>query len=91
MNKLFGFHIRILPFLHRNKRFFDILRGRPTEQIMRSSGLIISTGQTAATEGLLSYDSTGALIIDIEISGRKLQPLGGVVQEIPINKQKMSE
>ena len=55
----------------RHERLFDHSRRYPTQEVPDRSGLIIRPRRTSAAEGLLAYDRTGWLVIDVEISGGK--------------------
>jgi len=58
------------------------LRGTPPQQVVRGTGLVVRAGQSGPSEGLLPYDSTGTLVVDVEIAGRLLQPFRRVVYEL---------
>lgn len=63
------FHIRIGNVTQGNECLLDGLRRCPTEYVMRSTCLVVSTGFTTATKRLLSHNRSRRLIIDVEIAG----------------------
>lgn len=76
------FHIRIGNVTQGNECLLDRLRRCPTEYVMRSTCLVVSTGFTTATKRLLSHNRSRGLIIDVEIAGSCFKLFQSAVNKI---------
>ena len=50
----------------------------PAHEVRFASSLVIGTGFSTATEGLLADDCTGGFVIDIEVAGGMSEFSGGL-------------
>lgn len=63
-------------FLEVNKGLLDGTGGDEAGQDGGRSSLVVGAGGTSTTEGLLTDDGTGALVVDVEVSGSVAELVG---------------
>src|SRR6266496_6439352 len=66
-------HVRVAMIGRRHKGLLDRSRRGPAEQVPHRAGLVIRSRRAAAAERLLSDDSAGRLVIDVEVAGGETQ------------------
>ena len=66
-------HERIPPIRRRDHGFLDRPGAHPAEQVHRAARLVVRPRRPGATEGLLTHDGPGGLVVDVEIAGRVSQ------------------
>lgn len=79
--KLFGRHVGIENFGKWDKSFLDVLWRDPTVQILWSARLVVGARESGPAEWLLANYCAGAFVVNVEISSRIFQLIGGVLQE----------
>lgn len=72
--------------MQRYVRLFDVLRRDPSKEVMRRAGLVVGTGHSSTTKRLLANNGSGTFVVDIQIAGRVLQTINGLLEEFPVNK-----
>lgn len=63
----------------RNEGFLDGACRRPTEQILRRTGLVVGTRSPRTSEGLLSDNRSRRLVVDVEVSGGEPQTMMSLI------------
>ena len=56
------------PIVGRSKRFLDGTWADPAQKVERASSLVVGPATTCASEGLLSNNGAGRLVVDVEVS-----------------------
>src|SRR4051794_9685897 len=61
---------RVAPRGRRHERLLHRAEARPPPEVHEAARLVVGAGGARAAEGLLSDDSAGALVVDVEVAGR---------------------
>ena len=81
-------HVGIGHGMQRYEGLLHRLSRGPLQHVVRAPGLVVGPGQPGATEGLLSHHGACGLVVDVEVPGRSLQQLSGLVSKLPGGKMK---
>ena len=82
-------HVRVGDAVQGHEGLLDRLRAGPLEHVVRAPGLVVSSGQTGASEGLLAHHGPGGLVIDVKVTGSPLQENGSFVSKLSREKFKL--
>ena len=67
-----------------NKALLDSTNGNPPVKQELAASLVIGSALTRATEGLVTNNGTGALVVDVHVARRVSQLLHGIINNEPI-------
>ena len=68
------------------KGLLDGLGRGPLQHVVGPSSLVVGPGKPGSTEWLLTHHGAGGLVVDVEVPGRSLQQLSGLVSKFPGGK-----
>src|SRR5262249_9608938 len=80
----FFHHVGILVIPGRRERFLDGSRTHPTQQIDLGTSFVVCPRRPSTSERLLSDDSAGRLVVDVEVASGVSQQLAGLHDGRPL-------
>ena len=80
-------HKRVAVVRGRNQGFFDGSRGYPTQQIEYGTGFVVGARAACAAKRLLAHHGACGFVIDVEVSCRKGQCLGGFIHRVAVRRK----
>src|ERR1043165_5415710 len=70
--------------LRRSERLLDTPRGHPPQQVEHGTRLVVGPARACPTEGLLTNDRPGGLVVDVEVSRRLPESLARFDDRRPV-------
>ena len=79
-------HVWVGHCMQRYEGLLDGLGRGPLQHVVGPPSLVVGPGKPGSTERLLTHHGAGGLVVDVEVPGRSLQQLSGLVSKFPGGK-----